>query len=150
MRDHTPRSRGHHRFLDVSCGPAHSLQRTEPGGTLNTGDSDRWLVSPGVRSTYVGDGAVLLDVEERLCYRLNGVAAQIWVTIEGSPAGIRLKGVVDVLETQFTVSREELERDAGDCLAELQLAGLVQEEVVTYTDLQASSCRHLVAQRDPR
>ncbi len=38
--------------------------------------------------------------------------------------------VVDVLETHFAVSREELERDTSDCLAELELAGLVQEKVV--------------------
>jgi len=97
---------------------------------VKSGDSDRWLVSPGVRSTNIGDGAVLLDVEEGLCYSLDGVAAQVWVTIEGSPAGISLEGVVDVLETHFTVSREELERDASHCLAELELAGLVQEKVV--------------------
>jgi hypothetical protein len=97
---------------------------------VNIGESDRWLVSPGVRSTYIGDGAVLLNVKEGLCYSLDGVAAQVWVTIEGSTAGISLEGVVDVLETHFTVSREELERDATDCLAQLQLAGLVQEKVV--------------------
>jgi hypothetical protein len=34
------------------------------GDIVNTGDSDRWLVSPGVRSTYIGGSAVLLDVEE--------------------------------------------------------------------------------------
>ena len=89
-----------------------------------------WLVSPGVRSTYIGDGAVLLNVKEGLCYSLNGVAAQVWVTIAGSPAGVSLEGVVDVLETHFAVSREELERDTSDCLAELELTGLVQEKVV--------------------
>jgi hypothetical protein len=97
---------------------------------VNTGNSDRWLVSPGVRSTYIGDGAVLLNVKEGLCYSLDGVAAQVWVTIEGSPTGISLEGVVGVLETHFTLSREELERGASDCLAELKLAGLVQEKVV--------------------
>jgi len=54
----------------------------------------------------------------------------MWVTIEGSPAGISFDGIVDALETHFTVSREELERDASDCLAHLQLASLVQEKVV--------------------
>ncbi len=120
-------------IIDFSMFPAAQptvLQRTESGGTVNTGDSDRWLISPGVRSTYIGDGAVLVDVEEGPCYSLDGVAAQVWVTIQGSPAGISLEGVEDVLETHFTVSREELERDASDCLAKLQLAGLVQEKVV--------------------
>jgi len=83
-----------------------------------------------VRSIYEEDGALLLDIKDGCCYNLNGVAARVWVTIEGSPAGISFDGIVDALETHFTVSREELERDASDCLAELELAGLVQEKVV--------------------
>jgi len=97
---------------------------------VNTNQFAMWRSSPEVRATYSQDGAVLLDVNEGLCYSLDGVAAQVWVTIEGSPAGISLEGIVDVLETHFTVSREGLESDASDCLAELQLAGLVQEKVV--------------------
>ncbi len=73
---------------------------------------------------------MLLDIKDGCCYSLNGVAACVWVTLEGSPGGISFDGIVDALETHFTVSREELERDASDCLAELELAGLVQEKVV--------------------
>ncbi len=73
---------------------------------------------------------MLLDIKDGCCYNLNGVAARVWVTIAGSPSGISFDGIVDALETHFTVSREELERDASDCLAELELAGLVQEKVV--------------------
>jgi len=87
-----------------------------------------WLVSPGVRSTYIGDGAVLLNVKEGFCYSLDGVAAQVWVTIEGSPAGISFKGIVDVLETHSTLIREELESAARDCVGALRLAGLVQQK----------------------
>ncbi len=110
--------------------PAHSASNGQNGGKVNSTYICGWLVSPGVRSTYIGDGAVLLNVKEGLCYSLNGVAAQVWVTIAGSPAGVSLEGVVDVLETHFAVSREELERDTSDCLAELELTGLVQEKVV--------------------
>jgi hypothetical protein len=110
---------------------AHSACNAPKAGKGNGADITGWLVSPGVRSIYAEDGAVLLDIKHGCCYSLDGVAAQVWVTIEGSPAGISLEGAVDVLETHFTVSREELERDASDCLAQLQRADLVQEKVVT-------------------
>ena len=109
---------------------AHSASNTPKVGKGNGVDTTGWLVSPSVRSIYAEDGAVLLDIKDGCCYSLNGVAARVWVTIEGSPAGISFDGIVDALETHFTVSREELERDASDCLAELELAGLVQERVV--------------------
>jgi len=94
---------------------------------VNTGDSDRSWVSPGVRSTYIGDGAVLLNVKDGQCYSLNGVAAHVWVTIEGSPAGISFEGIVDLLETHSTVSRKELESAARDCVEALRREGLVQQ-----------------------
>ncbi len=109
---------------------AHRASNTPKVGKGNGVDITGWSVSPGVRSIYAEDGAVLLDIKDECCYSLNGVAARVWVTIEGSPAGINFDGIVDALETHFTVSREELERDASDCLAELELSGLVQEKVV--------------------
>src|SRR6266404_8480459 len=51
-----------------------------------------WLVSPDVRSTYSEDGAVLLDIQKRLCYSLNPVAARVWSTVEASPSGVGLRG----------------------------------------------------------
>ena len=59
----------------------------------------------------------------------EGVAARVWVTIEESPAGITFDGVVDALETHFRVVRGEVGRDARDCLAGLQIAGLVRKKV---------------------
>jgi len=87
------------------------------------------LVSPGVRSIYAEHGAVLLDIKDGCCYSLNGVAARVWVTIEGSPAGIGFEGIVDVLEIHFNLTREALEPIARDCLADLELAALVGEKV---------------------
>jgi len=109
---------------------AHRASNTPKLGKGNGVDITGWSVSPGVRSIYAEDGAVLLDIKDRQCYSLNGVAARVWLTIDASQSGITLEGIVDALETHCTVSRQELERDASDCLAELQLAGLVQEKVV--------------------
>src|SRR5437899_8129480 len=56
--------------------------------SVKTNSNAKWLASSDVRSTYSEDGAVLLDIRKGLCYSLNPVAAQIWVTIESSQSGI--------------------------------------------------------------
>ena len=85
-----------------------------------------WLVSPDVRSTYSEDGAVLLDIRKGLCYSLNPVAARVWSTVEASPSGVDLRGLVDVMETHYTISCERLERDVTEYLSKLENVGLVQ------------------------
>jgi len=92
---------------------------------VKTDANARWLVSPDVRSTYSEDGAVLLDIRKGLCYSLNPVAARVWSTVEASPSGVDLHGLVDVMETHYTISREELERDIDGYLSKLEHAGLV-------------------------
>jgi hypothetical protein len=85
----------------------------------------KWTIAPDVRATYSEDGAVLLDINKGLCYSLNGAAARIWVTIEASQGGVTVEGIVGALETQFKVSRQELECDTAECLVELQGMGLI-------------------------
>ncbi len=85
-----------------------------------------WLASPDVRSTYSEDGAVLLDIRKGLCYSLNPVAARVWSTVEASPSGVDLRGIVDVMETHYKISREQLERDIAEYVSNLEHMGLVQ------------------------
>jgi hypothetical protein len=75
---------------------------------VNTRDGGRWFVSPSVRCKNTDDGAMLLEINEGLCCRLNVLAAQVWVTIENSPGGITLGGIVDALETRFHIPRQHL------------------------------------------
>lgn len=93
---------------------------------MKTDHRARWLASPEVRSTRTGSGAVVLNTKNGLYYRLKPGAAHVWVTIEGSPAGISFEGIVDVLETHSTVSREELESAARHCVGALRREGLLQ------------------------
>ncbi len=93
---------------------------------MKTDANARWLVSPDVRSTYSEDGAVLLDIRKGLCYSLNPVAARVWSTVEASPSGVDLHGLVDVMETHYTIPRERLERDVDEYLSKLENVGLVQ------------------------
>ncbi len=99
----------------------------------------KWSVSPDVRSTYSEDGAVLLDIRKGLCYSLNPVAARVWNTVEASPSGVDLRGLVDVMETHYKVSQEELERDVDECLAKLETMGLVQRNGVMHGPKAASA-----------
>ena len=101
---------------------------------MRRSDGARWSPGPGVRSTYTEDGAVLLDVNRGLCYSLNVVAAQIWVTIEGSPGGISLEGIVDALETHFPVARQQLEDDTSDCVDKIERLGLLHQLIAQIVD----------------
>lgn len=89
-----------------------------------------WLVVPGVRLTWSAGGAALLNIKQGHCYRLNQIAARVWVTIDTCPSGIAAGDIVDVLETHFERPRKELERYTTQSLADLQIAGLVREKVV--------------------
>src|ERR1700731_1816619 len=108
---------------------AHSAPNPPKVGKGNGITITGWSVAPGVRSIYAENGALLLDIKGGCCYSLNGLAARVWVTIEGSPSGISFNGIVDVLETRFNLTREALEHAARDCLANLQLAALVGQKV---------------------
>ena len=91
-----------------------------------------WLVSPDVRSTCSEDGAVLLDIRKGLCYSLNPVAARVWSTVEASPSGVDLRGLVDVMETHYKISHDDLERDIDECLSKLEKMGLVQRNGLVH------------------
>jgi len=86
-------------------------------------------MSSDIHTTYSEDGAVLLDFNKGLCYSLNVVAAQIWITIESSPGGITVGGIVDTLETHFHVPRQQLEEDTSDWLDNLERLGLVHQPI---------------------
>jgi len=94
--------------------------------SVKTDPNAKWLASPDVRSTYSEDGAVLLDIRKGLCYSLNPVAARVWSAVEASPSGVDLRGLVETMETHYTVPREQLEHDVDGYLSKLENMGLVQ------------------------
>lgn len=87
-----------------------------------------WVASQSVRATHSPDGCVLLDIERGLCYSLNVVAAHMWLAIEANQTGVTLEEIVSALASKFSVSREELETDAVECLEKLEQMGLVQRK----------------------
>ena len=99
---------------------------------MKTDANGRWLVSPDVRSTYSEDGAVLLDIQKGLCYSLNPVAARVWSKVEASPSGVDLRGIVDAMATDYTISHEQLVGDIDECLMKLENMGLVQRNGLVH------------------
>jgi AraC-like DNA-binding protein len=105
---------------------------------LDSFDVSGWLVSSGVRSHYSPDGAVLLDLRRGHYYTLSRFAARVWAVIETSPSGIALEDIVDALETHFEIPWEELERDAAECLADLEREGLARGRAAASDESSAN------------
>jgi hypothetical protein len=93
---------------------------------VKTENRATWAISPDVRATYSEDGAVLLDINKGMCYSLNAVGARIWVTIESSPSGITLDGIVGAVATHYGVPYQQLAADTQECLDRLLQLGLVR------------------------
>jgi AraC-like DNA-binding protein len=125
----------------------HNAFNAPGGGKVNSADVAEWLVSPGIRSSRLREGAVLLDIRHGRYYTLNGFASRVWATIEASPLGIEVEGLVGVLKMHFPW--EGLERDAVQCLAVLQSAGLVGERVAA-SDESGIDSLSASSQRDAR
>ena len=106
---------------------------------MKTDPNARWLVSPDVRSTYSEDGAVLLDIRKGLCYSLNPVAARVWSTVEASPSGLDLRGLVDVMQTHYKIPHEQLKRDIAEYLSKLEQMALVQRNGVFHESKAAGA-----------
>jgi hypothetical protein len=92
---------------------------------VKTDADSKWVTSPHIRPTYSQDGAVVLHIEQGLCYSLNVVAAQVLVAIETSPNGITLDGILGAVETHFPVRPPEFAGDIAECLDKLQRMGLI-------------------------
>jgi hypothetical protein len=79
-------------------------------------------VGKGVRETVNQDGAVLLDIEQGLCFSLNPVGTRIWQMIKD---GRSVDEIADTLEQEFRVPRTQLLTDISDFLKQLENMRLV-------------------------
>ena len=82
-----------------------------------------FTVAAGVRETSSEDGAVLLDVEQGVCFSLNPVGLRIWELLKKR---LSLDQIADTLEQEFTVSRSQLLRDAAEFIAALEAKQLIR------------------------
>jgi Coenzyme PQQ synthesis protein D (PqqD) len=80
-------------------------------------------IAPGVREVASEDGAVLLDVEQGVCFSLNPVGLKIWNLLK---KGCSLEQIADVLGQEFPVSRPQLVSDATEFIAALEAKQLIR------------------------
>jgi hypothetical protein len=79
------------------------------------------VIAPGVRETTSEDGAVLLDIEQGVCFSLNPVGLKIWKLLQ---KGYSVNQVADALSQDFQMPRPQLISDTVEfihALAEKQL-----------------------------
>src|SRR5712671_4491146 len=79
-------------------------------------------VAKGVRETVNQDGAVLLDIEQGLCFSLNPVGTRIWEMIKD---GRSVDEILDALEQEFRLPRSQLLADVSDFVKQLENKRLV-------------------------
>jgi len=80
-------------------------------------------VAPGVREVSSEDGAVLLDIEQGICFSLNPVGLKIWELLK---QGRSLDRIIDTLEHDFPVPRDQLLSDATEFIAALEAKHLIR------------------------
>jgi Coenzyme PQQ synthesis protein D (PqqD) len=82
-------------------------------------------ISPRVKQTESEDGAVLLDIEQGICFSLNAVGLKIWEMLKRrSP----IEQIADSLEKEFHIPRNEIIADICDFVAQLELKHLIGRE----------------------
>ena len=71
----------------------------------------------GVRNINTQDGAVLLDIDQGICFSMNPVGAKIWEMLKMNHS---IEHIADVLASEFSVPREQVLADVREFLAQLQ------------------------------
>jgi hypothetical protein len=82
-----------------------------------------FLIAPGVRETASEDGAVLLDIEQGICFSLNPVGLRIWELLKKRCS---LDQIADALAQEFSVPRSQLLADASEFVEALEAQHLIR------------------------
>ena len=90
---------------------------------MNQATNTELAIAPGVREVASEDGAVLLDVEQGVCFSLNPVGLKIWELLK---KGCSLEQIADALGQEFPVSRPQLVSDASEFIAALEEKQLIR------------------------
>jgi len=76
-----------------------------------------FTIAPGVRETSSQDGAVLLDIEQGICFSLNPVGLRIWELLKKQCS---IDQIADALGEEFPVPRSQLISDASEFIEALE------------------------------
>jgi hypothetical protein len=81
-----------------------------------------FVITPSVRETTSVDGAVLLDIEQGVCFSLNTIGLRIWELLK---AQYSVDEIADALAQDFPVPRSQLLSDVIQFLQSLQAKRLI-------------------------
>ena len=82
-----------------------------------------FTIARGVRETASEDGAVLLDIEQGICFSLNPVGLRIWELLKERSS---LDQIADSLSQEFSVPRTQLLSDAREFIEALEAKHLIR------------------------
>jgi coenzyme PQQ synthesis protein D (PqqD) len=85
-----------------------------------------FTIAPGVRETTSEDGAVLLDIEQGICFSLNPVGLRIWELLKKRCS---IDQIADALGEEFPVPRSQLLSDASEFIDALEGKHLIYRPV---------------------
>jgi hypothetical protein len=80
------------------------------------------VIAPGVRETASEDGAVLLDIEQGICFSLNPVGLKIWELLKTHHS---VDEIADDLAQDFPISRSQIFSDVVEFLQALEAKRLI-------------------------
>lgn len=80
-------------------------------------------IADGIVFKEVGDEIVLLDFERGIYFGLDAVGARIWELLA---EGHEVTAIVNTLADEYEATRETLEQDVAELIAELRAQGLLQ------------------------
>jgi hypothetical protein len=86
-------------------------------------DSREILISSRIRETVSQDGAVLLDIEQGICFSLNPVGSKIWELLKH---GQSIDTISDTLANEFSVSRQQILADTQEFVSALEAKHLIR------------------------
>ena len=81
------------------------------------------VIAPGVRETASEDGAVLVDIEQGICFSLNPVGLKIWELLKKRYS---VDQIADAMAQDFPVSRSQLLSDVVEFLQSLEAKRLIR------------------------
>jgi coenzyme PQQ synthesis protein D (PqqD) len=86
-------------------------------------ESREILIPAGIRETKSEDGAVLLDIEQGICFSLNPVGLKIWELLK---QGQSIDKVADSLASEFPLSRQQILTDTQEFVSALEAKHLIR------------------------
>jgi Coenzyme PQQ synthesis protein D (PqqD) len=79
--------------------------------------------SDAVRDVENQDGAVLLDIQQGICFSLNSVGSRIWQMLKTRHS---VDQIVERLRAEFDIPKEQLERDVHEFVQALRVKKLLK------------------------